>query len=395
LKEVNEQRIPIRIRSDDVLNSLSILYLGRDTGTSRHRALALARLGHSVCVVDPHQFLPRTPFTGIWTWHTGGLFLEGRIGRQVLAGLPNQNFDLVFVDSGELIGPSLMTELKNRYGTVINYNLDDPFGTRDGKRWRLYLTALKLYDLIVVVRDCNVPEAYAAGASKVLRVDRTADEIAHKPTGISASESEKWKSEVSFIGTWMPERGSFMAKLISLGVPLSIYGDRWQKAPEWQDLRAHWRGPGLYDDSYAKVIQCTKVSLGLLSKGNRDLVTQRSFEIPHLAGVLCAERTSEHLKLYDENSEALFWDGPEECAEKCKQLLRDERLRKAIAAAGRERCLRNRTTNQDVLTLILNEAMALPSARQGSNSVDSNRIKEGREQLAMSASYLRAPVIDS
>jgi spore maturation protein CgeB len=367
------------------VNSLSILYLGRDSGTSRHRALALTRLGHSVCVIDPHEFLPRTPFTGIWTWHTGGLLLERHIGRQVLASLPNQHFDLVFVDSGELVGPSLTMELKNRYGTVINYNLDDPFGTRDGRRWRLYRAALKFYDLIVVVRDCNVPEAYSAGASKVLRVDRSADEIAHEAGRVSAADLEKWKSEVSFIGTWMPERGPFMAKLISQGVPLSIYGDRWNKAPEWEELRLHWRGPGLYDDSYAKVIQCTKVSLGLLSKGNRDLVTQRSFEIPHLGGVLCAERTSEHLKLYDENTEAFFWEGPEECADKCKKLLQDEGLRQSIAAAGRTRCLRNRTTNQDVLTLILNEAVGLPSAKLGLNPLDSKGLKGGREQLAMSA----------
>jgi hypothetical protein len=282
------------------------------------------------------------------------LLLERYIGRQVLANIPQTHFDVVYVDSGELIGPSLVRELKHKFGTVINYNVDDPYGRRDGRRWRLYLAAVPFYDLIVVVRDCNIAEAYAAGASNVLRVNRSADEIAHSPRQLSEQDHSKWASEVAFVGTWMPERGPLMARLIELEVPLSIYGDGWHKAREYPRLRPFLHGAGLYDDSYAKVIQSSKVSLGLLSKGNRDLTTTRSFEIPLLGAVLCAERTSEHMELYkEENEEAVFWDTPEECARKCQMLLDDEERRKRVARNGRERCIRNGTTNQYVLAQIL------------------------------------------
>jgi spore maturation protein CgeB len=336
------------------LNPLSILYLGSNFGTSRHRALALQRLGHSVFLIDPYTLTPNTRLAGIWTWQTGGLFLEKYVGRQVLARIPHKNFDMVYVDSGELVGPSLVRELKNQFGTVINYNADDPFGRRDGRRWRLYLAAVPFYDLIVVVRDCNVAEAFSAGASKVLRVSRSADEIAHAPRPLSEQDRSKWASEVAFVGTWMPERGPLMARLIELEVPLSIYGNGWHKAREYPRLRPFLRGVGLYDDSYAKLIQCSKLSLGLLSKGNRDLTTTRSFEIPFLGAVLCAERTSEHMELYqEEDEEAVFWDTPEECARKCRTLLDDEERRKRVARNGRERCIRNGTTNQHVLAQIL------------------------------------------
>jgi spore maturation protein CgeB len=152
----------------------------------------------------------------------------------------------------------------------------------------------------------------------------------------------------------MPERGPFLAALIRLGVPLTIYGDRWHKAKEWKTLRPYWRGPGLRnDDDYASAVQAAKICLGLLSKGNRDLSTTRSFEIPLLGGVLCAERTSEHLQLYREDEDAVFWSSPEECAQKCMQLLNDEERRQRIANNGRERCVHNQTTNEHVLTQIL------------------------------------------
>ena len=340
------------------MTSLSILYVGTNSGTSRHRTLALQRLGHAVSIVDPFAALPANRFAGLWAWRTGCLFLEDLMRRRILAGIPNRRFDLVLVDGGELVGPSLVRDLKCRFGAVANYNVDDPYGQRDGRRWKLYLESVPFYDLVVVVRDFNVSEAFARGARSVLRVHRSADEVAHAPRQVTDHAHRKWASEVVFVGTWMPERGPFMARLIELGVPLSIYGGRWQKAREWPALRSSWRGAALErEQDYAMAIQCAKVSLGLLSKGNRDLTTQRSFEIPHLGGVLCAERTSEHTELYRENEEAVFWSSSEECAEQCAQLLHDEERRKRLAANGRKRCVQNGTTNENVMTQILREAL--------------------------------------
>ena len=150
-----------------------------------------------------------------------------------------------------------------------------------------------------------------------------------------------------------------MLRLVREGIPLSIYGDRWHKASEWSELRSFWRGRGLYEDAaYASAIQCAKVNLGLLSRGNRDLSTARSFEIPHLGGVLCTERTAEHSKLYAEDNEALFWTTPEECAAKCTEVLKDKAWREYIGQQGRKRCVQNRTTNEWVMSGILSHALA-------------------------------------
>ena len=340
------------------MNPLSILYIGTNAGTSRHRALALRRLGHEVFIVDPFAMLPNHRLAALWTWKTGGFLLEDYNRRRVVASIRGMRFDLVFVDSGDLVGPSLVQELKRRFGAAANYNVDDPYGWRDGRRWNLYLQSVSFYDLIVVVRESNVSEAFARGASKVLRVHRSADEVAHSPRQVSDLDRQKWASEVLFVGTWMPERGPFMARLVELGVPLSIYGNRWNRAAEWQVLRPVWRGPGLEaEDDYSKAIQCAKVNLGLLSKQNRDLATTRSFEIPHLGGVFCAERTSEHTELYRENEDAVFWSSPEECATRCMQLLRDREHRRHLAASGRRRCLQNGTTNEKVMAKIVCEVL--------------------------------------
>jgi hypothetical protein len=121
-------------------------------------------------------------------------------------------------------------------------------------------------------------------------------------------------------------------------------------------LKSHWRGGSLAGDDYAKAIQCAKVNLGLLSLENRDLHTTRSLEIPALGALLCAERTSEHLAMYQEGTEALYWSDAQECADMCRHALVDEARRQAIASAGHQRVMRNGHYNEMIVTSILAQA---------------------------------------
>lgn len=335
---------------------MRILYVGPAHGTAQQRASALSRLGHRVHVLNPRAFLASNRWLERWTWKTGALGLEGFFRRRLLARLPDEDFELALVDGGELIGPRVVDALRTRCGLVVNYNADDGFGHRDWHRFRLYLQSVPRYDLLVVVREVNVAEALARGARRVLRIFRSADEVAHAPRPLGDCDLARWPDGIVFIGTWMPERGAFMERLLGRGVPLNIFGDGWQKAPEWPVIRAAWRGPSIYGHDYVKAIRRAKACLGLLSKGNRDLHTRRSMEIPFAGGVLCAERTSEHRELYREGDEAALWSDAEECADWCERLLRDEPRRARIAEHGRERCVANGHLNEPILTRILAEA---------------------------------------
>lgn len=348
------------------MRSLKILCLGQNYGTSRHRADAMRRLGHRVELINPWAFLPQQPFIkkviGKLTYEIGPAWMESYVRRRLLAAINGKRFDVIWSNECELIGASTALLLKEYANWLVTYANDDPFGPRDKKRFSLYKNSISHYDLIAVVRQPNVNEAYAHGARKVTLVSFTADEIAHAPLDLPSEEKARWASEVTFIGTWMPERGPFIAELMRLGVPIDLYGDRWQKAPEWSFLKKVWRGPGLVGPDYVKAIQSARICLGLLSKGNRDMSTRRSAEIPFIGSVLCAERTGEHLAMYKEDEEAVFWDTPEECAEKCFTLLADEPRRQAIARSGRQRCMKSGYLNEPMMKRILD---ALPDGNSG------------------------------
>jgi spore maturation protein CgeB len=334
--------------------NMKILYLGANTGTAGHRFHALARLGHEVRQINPEDFVPKQRLLAKFHWETGGVFCQKKVAAGVMKAIGNEKFDVVWVNSGRYVGPSLVRHLRDRSKAVLNYNVDNPYHTRDRYSWTLFRKSVPSYDLMVVLREENIAEARALGARQVFRVYFCADEIAHAPRSLTPQDLEKWGSEVAFIGTCFSERGPFMAELIKLGVPLSIYGSDWQKSPEWPLLATAWKGPDTHNaDDYAKSIQCSKICLGLLSKGNRDLHTTRSLEIPYLGGLLCAERTTEHQQMYREGEEAIFWDTPEECARLCFDLLEDDTKRQEITARGQERNLRNAYLNQPVMASIL------------------------------------------
>jgi spore maturation protein CgeB len=338
---------------------LTILYLGPINGTCLDRANALRRLGHKVEHIDLRLLLPKTQWVDRITWHLGGNLLAPLVMYGLESRLVESQFDLCYVDGGELVTPKLILLLRQYAKKIINYNIDDPLGPRDGRRYNAYLESLTSYDLCVVMRSENVDEAKALGAKNVMRVYMTADEKSHSPRLLNKVDEAQWASDILFLGTWMPERGPFLLDLINRGLPLTIRGSNWHKAPEWSQLRRYWKGGPISGDHYAKAIQSAKVNLGLLSKGNRDLHTTRSLEIPALGGLLCAERTPEHLNMYVEGHEALFWSNAEECAEMCQFALEDEARRQVIAKAGHQRVKNNGHYNEAILSSILISAGAL------------------------------------
>lgn len=331
-----------------------ILYVGEDTGNSLCRLNAMKRLGFNVDAVTPRNLLPKISVVEKLLWKTGGWMLTPIVNYKLKAFLAKQStYDLIWVNAGDYLYPSSIRLLKKHAHKIVNYTTDDPYGGRDGIRHDGYLKCIPLYDLIAVTRMPNVEEAYQLGAKKVVFHYMTADEVEHRPRNLTDGDREQYRFEVLFLGTWFPERGPFMKTLIDKGVPLTIIGPRWDKAPEWEALKSSVRGTGLYGDAYAKAIQNSRICLGLLSKGNRDEHTTRSMEIPALGSVLCAERTSEHEALYIENEEAVFWSSAEECAEKCLELLHQPDVLKSIALNGHKKVKENKSYNEDMIKSVI------------------------------------------
>lgn len=358
---------------------MRILYFGPQSpySTSFHRQEAVKRLGHEVKGCDLKDYLPSLDgrFLGRLHYRAGYRGVQRRAAR-VAESMLDDDFDLIWVNGGELFGPSVLKTLKRSGKPVILYNNDDIPGKRDGRRFDMVRQSVPLYDLCCVVREVNVVEYKAAGAANVLRVMMSYDEVAHQPFPETHSIPSQFQSEVAFIGTWMKgeRRDEFLLDLLELGVPVSVWGARWDKSPHWNRITKSYRGPAVSGRDYVAAIRGAKICLGLLSKGNRDMHTQRSVEVPFAGGLLCAERTTEHAEMYQEGTEAVFWSDANECARICNRLLADDVGREKVRLAGMEKVRRLQVGNEDVCKQILSGLSMLDASVQSTQCqvIDSN-----------------------
>jgi spore maturation protein CgeB len=340
---------------------LKILYIGHSPAhtTSRHRADALVRIGAQVIHRDPYRdfrAILNHEFWGKLHYRSGFRLLQPEMERWTLEALEeSQNIDLVWVDGGELLGPGVLKILKRGGVPLVFFNIDNPTGSRDGRRFDLARAALPLYDLGVTVRSETESDMRLLGVPNVLKVWRAYDEVRHAPFSKEMPVCPALVSDVAFIGAWMAneKRDEFLFSLLAKGIPIAIWGERWEKAPNWARLSPFWRGPFLTGMDYVAAVQNAKIALGLLSKGNRDLHTLRSMEIPFAGGLLCAERTSEHLELYENGEEAVFWQDADECAEVCHKLLANPKERERIRNNGNKKVRELGVGNEDVARKVL------------------------------------------
>lgn len=334
---------------------MKILYVGDDrpSSTARHRADALRRLGHEVTHLNPYADL-RKHLTGwriVLHYRTGYVLLQEQVlnwQRQQLASLGH--FDVCWVDSGDLLGRRAVESLREVADKVVLFNHDDPTGGRDGNRFWSMLRAIPVYDLCIVVRPFNITEYKQRGARDVLRVFMSYDEVRHTAPSLDGPVPPNFDNDIVFIGRNIPgeDRDLFLHALIQAGLRPAIWGDNWHASRVWAALQPFWKGPSISGSDYVYAMRHARICLGMLSKGNRDQHTTRTMEIPYAGGLLCAERTSEHLTLYQEGEEAVFWRDADECVRVCRDLLAHPEKIERIKTAGRVRVLTNRVGAQDV-----------------------------------------------
>lgn len=341
---------------------MKILYIGdiSEGSTSRHRLDALFRCGHTVVFHDERQSVQKylsSRFQSKLHLITGYRFLSKKISKYLKSFLRCLHFkpELVWINGGEFINRDLLQFIKTLGAPILLYNNDDPTGNRDGNRFDILKKSISLYDLCVVCRDENVQEFLDLGAKKVKRVFMGYDEIAHTPLEEDENLSECFKSEVSFIGTWMKyeNREILLRKIHDAGIKLKIWGGRWELCKDRALVRECWQGTSLSGRSYVHAINGAQVCLGLLSKGNRDQHTQRSMEIPFAGGLLCAEYTDEHAFLFKNGIDALLWKNHEECLHQCRKLISSPLLNHQIRVSGMQRVRKLGVGNEQMCRRVL------------------------------------------
>lgn len=345
------------LSSDTLLLGLKVLALspvGAYGGfnTSGHRIRGLKALGAEVQVIDS-AVVGATGIASLRRRLQNRMFLRGfpvplpdlgADGTRLLAALAHRPPDLIWLEKSLTVGPKVLREARKVCPStrIIGFSPDDMHGRHNQSRQ--FLAALPFYDCFITTKRPNVGELRALGCPRVVLVGNGFDPEAFRPMAIAPEDIRRLGGDVGFIGTYERERAELMLYLARSGIRVRIWGGSWHRMRHSHpNLRLEKRP--LYGDEFAKACSAFKVNLGFLRKLNRDTQTTRSVEIPACGGFMLAERTEDHVALFEEGREAEFFASPEELLDKCRRYLVDEGSRVAVARRGYERCVASGYTN--------------------------------------------------
>lgn len=253
-----------------------------------------------------------------------------KLNKGLIKQVQNQKPNLVFLYRTPEIHKKTIVKIREFGSKVFSYNNDDPFsGIPSLKYWRHYLKASKVCDYNFVYRDKNLNDFYKIGVDKV-RVLRSY----YIKENNFFIESEKI-FDVVFIGHFENDgRDKYIKALLDSGIKITVFGDEhWKKAPLYDEIKSivHNAKRGV---EYNQTLNKSKIAIVFLSKINNDTYTRRCFEIPATKTLMLAEYTDDLNSLFKADEEAVYFNNEVELVMKCKSLLEDESLLKAISLNG-------------------------------------------------------------
>jgi spore maturation protein CgeB len=323
---------------------LFVSYLGDPSASGRQRADAMRMLGHDVVTLglDGHDVqrgltrrLRRRVFHAEYARYD-----QDRVGRALVATVKRVQPDVVWLEKPLMLLPDWLQTAREAApkASFVCFQDDDPFGSRVGEQlsWRHFVEAIPIYDLHFVKKQVNVEEFLAKGARRVsLFMHGVYAPWFHPRRHATGGH------DVLFVGTPLDHRVGYIDYLLSAGaIPVHVHGNSWRRTSVYWRHRRHFH-PEVAADAYGHLLSASRICLGFVSSSNRDEYSMRSFEIPGSCSFLLAQRTPAHESLFEEGSEAEFFDSPEECAEKCNYYLRNDTARQRVAQRGYDRCVRS------------------------------------------------------
>ena len=316
---------------------------------------ALEDLGHEYTFVDEWKFLELLRHSLL---HKVAYHLLGKrpltywaYNRTLLQKAKEFRPDVVLVTKGAYINPRTLARIKKETGAfLVNYATDDPFNPRVSTRD--LVKAIPLYDLYACTKRAIMKDVQRAGCQNVAFVHFGYEPTLHFPEQPTTPEEiERFSSDVVFIGGADKDRVPYFEALAKIpGLELRLYGGYWNRYPS---LKQYYRGFALGRD-YRLALGGAKIAVCLVRRANRDGHCMRTFEIPACGAFMLAERTEEHLELFEEDKEAAYFESPEELVDKVQYYLQHEEERRRITEAGYRRVMERRHTYKDRLVEILN-----------------------------------------
>lgn len=253
-------------------------------------------------------------------------------------------FDIIWIDKGLTINSNTLCFIKriSPLTQIVSYSPDN-MSLRHNQSQN-FLECISFYDIHFTTKSHILKDMILLGAKRVEFTNKHYESSFHFPRKLTKNDIYLLGGDVGFVGAWEKERSESILFLVNNGIKVKVFGDK--KWNQYRNVKNLTVLPGIFSEDYSKALQAFKITLCFLRKMNADTQTSRTMEIPASGGFLLAERTDEHLCIFEEGKEADFFSTDHELLEKCQFYLRHEDDRDRIKNAGTLRCQTSGYSNE-------------------------------------------------
>ena len=257
------------------------------------------------------------------------------------------NYDLVWIDKGVFIKPSVIAELKKNSGILVHFTPDPAFAYH---RSKLFFEALPLYDVCITTKSFEVDNYQSYGVRTIL-CTQGYDPALHKPY-----HKFEEKSGIVFIGHVEEERAEMVARIVEADLPITVAGNHWDKFCKKYPNKSNlvYGGVAIYGVDYARELSKAKMGLGFLSKWIPELHTTRTFEIPACGTALLTERNQEIGSIF-RDEEVIYFSDSFNLVQKVKYFLAHPAELRELTGKGHARVQEGGFTYYQIMRKLVEE----------------------------------------
>ncbi|MEH2312074.1 MAG: glycosyltransferase [Nostoc sp.] len=272
-----------------------------------------------------------------------------QLNRKIVHLIQKQKPDIVLVVGVFPLSKDVFNICKVVNAKTINYLTDYPWNRYHYSR--TYIENLKSYDLVASTKSQILLQLNQHAVNCVKFLPFAFDPYIHyPPEEVTSKQKEFFDADVAFIGTGDYERLVYLSALIPLkNWKLKIYGGLWEGIPV-----KNWAvNPIVLSEKFRLATYCSKLTLGIVRKRNKDESTMRTFEIAACGGCGIYEDTQEHREILAGYPDHGFFSSPEDLANKCKWLLENPIEREQMRKIGMQIIIKDTNTYTSRLKTIL------------------------------------------
>ncbi|MBF0330309.1 MAG: glycosyltransferase [Candidatus Omnitrophica bacterium] len=306
--------------------------------TNYYRQRALEALGHTVTFFEVNRYVFPRRLHQWWPFLVKVDRMLMNIG--LLAVHERERPDLCLCVGGHTVLPATVAKIRSRGTPVALWTTDPP----EPYYFPNIAAAAPFYTEVFCAGSEAVDILKAVPGVKPHWLVFCCDAKIHAPVELTASERSKYGRDISFVGSYYPNRAEILSGLVDCR--LGIWGPLWDREKRYPCLKPFIENGPVDVDVWKKIYQAAAMVVVIHYQDGHNPCHQASpkiFEVMACGAFILCDEQKDVRMLFNDGEHLVFFKDGADLKEKAAFYLSRPEVRQKIATAGRAKVLAEHT----------------------------------------------------